>query len=297
MSDAIIQLLRRIEALERQVAILRTIDKPKPAEQTVSPSGIASVEDFGTPSVAPGAVTLSPSGIASAEAFGTAELTQPAAEIAVEETVTGTTASGTSITLPSWTPGSDELILVAVALRDETISPSVSGNSLTFVQVRDVDNVQGQNGVTVFRALGASPSTGSITVTLSGNSLPAVAVASRFSGVDTSGTNGSGAVEADVGDTGPDPNNDDMKTDITTLTDNAWAWGAGTHRGKTFSVPGGETGISINNSAGSGGDATSLSTWYQGPVDPAATVTVGGDADLSGDEDWCMIAVSIKPST
>lgn len=43
--------------------------------QTVTPSGIASAEAFGTPAITGGVQTLSPSGIASAEAFGSPTLT------------------------------------------------------------------------------------------------------------------------------------------------------------------------------------------------------------------------------
>ncbi len=81
------------------------------------------------------------------------------AAIAAEETVTGTALTG-NVTLPSWTPGSNELILLAVAVRDETVSVSASGNGLTFVTILDVDNTQSQGGITLLRAMGASPTTG-----------------------------------------------------------------------------------------------------------------------------------------
>jgi len=102
--------------------------------------------------------------------------------IAVVQTLTASTVSGTSITFSSWTPAANELLLVAVALRDETIAPSVAGNGLTWVSVANVDNVQNQCGINLFRALGASPSAGAITITLTGNSNPASAVAFRLSG-------------------------------------------------------------------------------------------------------------------
>lgn len=215
--------------------------------------------------------------------------------IAVEQSLTGTGTS-TSIALTSWTPGANELVLVGVALRDETISVSVSGNSLTFVEIADVDNVQSQCGVHLFRALGASPTAGPITVTLTGNSKPAAVVAARFSGVDTSGTNGSGAIEATETHAGPDPDNDDMFDTITTLTDNAWALAMGCHRvGSVFTVPFGEIEISINNISGSGGDLVRGSMWYDVKESPGI-VFVGGFDDLSSSVDWCMITVSVKPA-
>jgi hypothetical protein len=214
--------------------------------------------------------------------------------IALEQTVTGSTLTG-DITLTSWTPVSNELLLIFIAQRDEAIAPSASGNGLTWVEVANVDNVQGQNGVSVWRAMGASPSTGSITVTLSGNTRPAFAVACRFSGVDTSGTNGSGAVENSGTADGPAVDDNDMQVSVTTLTDNAWAIAVGTYRNNTFTVPGDQTGISTGNLVGSGGDTTTCSVWYKA-VATAGSTTLGGTDCLSGVADWCCIAVSVKPA-
>jgi len=218
--------------------------------------------------------------------------------IALEGTTTGSTTSAASFTLTSWTPLADELVLLAVAARDESITVTASGNGLTFVEVADVDNVQGQCGITVLRAMESSGvTTGQITVTMTGNSKPAFAVASRFSGVDTSGSEGSGAVEATATDTGPDPDNDDVKISVTTVTDNAWAWAAATHRSGTLDSPPdtGEVTISLNNTAGSGGDITSCSTWYQ-VVPTAGATQLGTDNDLDSARDWCAAAISIKPA-
>jgi hypothetical protein len=217
--------------------------------------------------------------------------------IAVEETVLGGLGDGggDSFLLTSWTPGANELVLVAVAQRDESIAISVAGNGLTFVEIANVDNTQSQCGIALFRAMGASPSVGQITVTVTGNTKPVSAVAMRFSGTDTSGTNGSGACEASATDAGPAIDDANMKVDITTLTNNAWAFACGTHRNKVFTVPGGETSISINNTQGTGGDITVCSCWYE-LVASAGLVTVGADGDLSGAIDWCIIAVSIKPA-
>jgi len=144
--------------------------------------------------------------------------------------------------------------------------------------------------------LHAAPTSGSITVTIgSGNTLPVVVSATRFAGADTSGANGSGAIEAVATNAGPPVTDDkNMKINVTTLAANAWAYAAGTHRLATFTVPPGETAISINNTAGSSGDTTKLSTWYEAVPTPG-TVTLGADNDLSSVRDWAVIAVSIKP--
>jgi len=86
-----------------------------------------------------------------------------------------------------------------------------------------------------------------------------------------------------------------MKIGIGTLTGNARAYAAGTHRLATFTVPAGESAISINNVAGTSGDMTTLSTWYEA-VPTAGTVTLGADNDLNSARDWAVIAVSIKPA-
>lgn len=210
-------------------------------------------------------------------------------------TTTGN-GTGTSVATSSWTPGSNELVLVAVVLRDETVPVTLAGNGLTFVEIFNIDNVQGQLGLNVFRAMGASPSTGAITATLTGNSTPAIVRAHAFGGVDTSGTNGSGAVEASNSSTGPDPDDDDMLLSVTTVTANAMALAFGSYRNKSFTVPGGETGYEINDSSGAGGDQTTLSAWYEMVVTPAST-QLGELGDLSGNIDWVMAVLSIKPAS
>lgn len=213
--------------------------------------------------------------------------------IALEQTVTGLDA-GSSITLTSWTPGSNELCLLFIAQRNEALAPSVSGNGLTWVEVANIDNTQGQNGVSVWRAMGASPTTGSITVTnVSGFD---VAVACRFSGVDTGGTNGSAAVEASGTAAGPAVDDDDAQVSVTTVTDNAWAVAALTHRSATFTTPGGQTTVSINNTNGSAGNTTTCSV-VRKTITPAGSATLGGANSLSAATDWCGIAVSVKPAT
>jgi len=71
------------------------------------------------------------------------------------------------------------------------------------------------------------------------------------------------------------------------------------HRSATFTVPSGETAIETGVptvTAGSGGDITRLSAWYEITASPS-TVTVGADGDLSAINDWAMIVVSIKPAS
>ncbi len=215
--------------------------------------------------------------------------------------IAGTTSgSGTSVvTLTSWTPLADELVLLFIALRDETLvlsSTGPLGNNLTWVHVLSVVNDDDECGLRVYRAMGDNPVTGTITFAVEGNSFPIVGVAVRISGVDTSGANGSGAVEALEYDDGPVGSNDDVKVDVETLSFGALVLAAATHRNTTFTTPAGETTVSINNSLGTGVERITLSVWTQATTNPAI-VTVGADNDISAVTDWIIIGFSIKPLT
>jgi hypothetical protein len=92
--------------------------------------------------------------------------------IVVEGNTSGGLGStgGDTTTLTSWTPGSDELVLLFVSMRDESYTPTASGNGITFTQIHKINNVQNVGAHTVFRGMDSSPTTGSITVTHTGNS-------------------------------------------------------------------------------------------------------------------------------
>jgi hypothetical protein len=61
-------------------------------------------------------------------------------------------------------------------------------------------------------------------------------------------------------------------------------------------VPAGETGIQINTSAGASGEIARASMWYEGPVAIPGSTQVGDNLDLSGNNDWAEIVVSLKPA-
>lgn len=221
---------------------------------------------------------------------------QSAGLITVVQTVTNS-SSAASLSLPSWTPQAYELILVAVSVRNENVPVSVSGNNLNFVPVADVDNIQGMGGISLFRALSATPVSGQITLSLPGNTSPVVAVATRFTNVDISGTDGAGAIESLATNAGPVIDNNDLKIILfNTFTTDSLAFSAAWHRKPTLSNPPGpdETSISLNNVAGTSGSTTRLSTWYE-RVATTGFITLGRDNNLSTKGDWAAIAVSIKP--
>lgn len=216
--------------------------------------------------------------------------------IAIQESVKNLITTGDSFLLPSWTPQANELVLVQVSMRGQSIVPSLSGNGLTFVEITRKDDVQGVGRVIVFRAMSASPSTGQITVTVTGNTKPVAAIAIRVSGADTSGTNGSGAIEATATAEVGSVDNNDLKVDITTLTNGARAIAVSYARLADITLPSGEVAIDINYSAGSGGDNVRASAWYE-DTPTAGTITLGADNDLSSAREWAVIAVGIKPAS
>ncbi len=104
-------------------------------------------------------------------------------------------ASGNTNT-GSFTPTANRLVLLCVTCRNPTpnISPG-NGNGLTWVQLYDPNIYQlgaGDIGFGVWRAMATTPSTGVISI--SSNFAYVMWDIVEFSGVDTSGTNGSGAV-------------------------------------------------------------------------------------------------------
>jgi len=216
--------------------------------------------------------------------------------IALEQSISATVTTG-NVTSGSWSPAADELIMVLAFYREETITPTIAGNGLTWVNIFHLDQGRGQNGISVWRAMSAStPSSGTITVTHSGNTKPLGMIALRFSGVDTGGTNGSAAVEAHATYDGTSTDNDDFLGDITTITDNAWALGLGNTRNKNFTVPTDETNILNDIIAGSGGDRVTGQAWYK-LITSATTHELGEAASLSSNTSWCMGTFSIKPAS
>lgn len=109
-----------------------------------------------------------------------------------------TTDQDTYITA-SITPSANKLQLISIENAKSTLdAPSVAGCNLTWVAIANVSYNQivgPSKTITILRAMGASPTTGTLTITFGGvlqnGCLWSVA---EFDGIDTSGTNGSGAI-------------------------------------------------------------------------------------------------------
>lgn len=103
-----------------------------------------------------------------------------------------------TMTTASVSPGSNSLLLLGIAITQPTVTDptTVVGNGLTWVKVTHID--MGTTGperrLLLYRSMGASPSSGTIVATWSANITGVVWALIECSNVDTSGTNGSGAV-------------------------------------------------------------------------------------------------------
>lgn len=107
-------------------------------------------------------------------------------------------ADQSSYTTASISPLANALILAAVAhWSNATIpapTPTLSGNGLTWVSITTVTLVGGYR-LTLFRAMGASPSSGVVTIDFGGDVQGQIEWSiGQVTGVDTSGTHGSGAI-------------------------------------------------------------------------------------------------------
>jgi hypothetical protein len=127
----------------------------------------------------------------------------------------------------SITPGSNKLILAAVVVKNYNAGSagtvSLTGNGLTWVEIANTTFTTVASSkcrLTLLRALGASPSAGAVTISVSGsgNSSCAWAV-DEFDGVDTSGTNGSGAIVQSTSDSTDNAVGDSLSLTLSALGD------------------------------------------------------------------------------
>lgn len=103
-------------------------------------------------------------------------------------------------TTASIAPAANALVTVAVLGRNGTgaATPTIAGGGMsTWTQVASVDfntTTTPLSRLTVFRAMSASPGSGPVTITYSGSQSNAQWVVTQWTGVDQTGSNGSGAI-------------------------------------------------------------------------------------------------------
>lgn len=117
---------------------------------------------------------------------------------AVNLTQFNSDTDATSYATSSISPGANKLILATVTSSKGSTPdvPTLSGNGLTWVQIttNNYDNTGTQRTMTMFRALGSSPTSGAVTASFAGTQTACTIIIDEISGIDTSGTNGSGAI-------------------------------------------------------------------------------------------------------
>ncbi len=95
------------------------------------------------------------------------------------------------------TPAPNKLILIWISTNHNasgTVDPtSVTGCNLTWVKVTSVPNALGANTISVWRAMGVNPTAGAITINWDASVSVGYSIV-QYDGVNTSGTNGSGAI-------------------------------------------------------------------------------------------------------
>lgn len=172
-------------------------------EGTASAIGAATVAGVGQ-STAAGAAAAS--GAATVAGVGSAVITASVLTAAASST------DGTTFTTASISPVADALIIADVVVTKTASGvevPTLSGNGLTWVLVESQEVSAGTKMMARYRAMGASPSAGAVTITCSATHMSAVWSIRQYTGVNTSGTNGSGAVRQTVKTSG---------SGVTTLT-------------------------------------------------------------------------------
>ncbi len=109
-----------------------------------------------------------------------------------------TDTDGLTFTSASVSPGADRLLLLGFVYSQTTVADptGIAGNGLTWVQVttRSLSGTGPERRLAIYRAMGSSPSAGTIVATWAANITAAAWALVELTNVNTTGTNGSGAV-------------------------------------------------------------------------------------------------------
>jgi hypothetical protein len=111
-----------------------------------------------------------------------------------------TTTDGISFQTGSITPSPNKLILLSIMMAPGSAttaaSPVVTGCGLTWAQIDITAGGASTRKAAIYRALGPAPTTGQLTITVDSTATVGSLVwfVTEHGGVDTSGTNGSGAI-------------------------------------------------------------------------------------------------------
>lgn len=204
------------------------------------------------------------------------------------------TSNLSSYATGAYAPTGNSLVIAAVLNSKGSLpdTPTFSGNGLTWAQIATVafnTIAAARTRVTLFRAMGASPSSGAGTADFGGVSQTGCAISVfEFGGVDTSGTNGSGAVAQSA------TNNGDA---VSSLTVTLAAFGSGNGAAAAFGTSNNlatnpDTGWTEIHDLTYATPGRSLETQWRADNDTSAVGTPSaGTPDMGG------IAIEIKAAT
>jgi hypothetical protein len=177
---------------------------------------------------------------------------------------------------------------------DPTDPSSVVGNGLTWVQVdKIVYKTTGTSRRTLFvyRSMGASPSSGAITVTFGETESGVIWGVDQFTGADTSGTNGSGAIVQSLTDSDESTTADAMEIALSAFGNPAnRAWGVfGDSDQRTFTAG---SGFSLVSNTVDATVFSRVASEFSSSADPTVDISLSGVTDNLGG-----IAIEIKAAT
>jgi hypothetical protein len=184
--------------------------------------------------------------------------------------------------------------VVGVALRGEEKPITISGLSATWTSRLDLDGAQGTCGLNLFTTCMASYTGTQVTVTIGdgGTNLPVYAAVARYNAVDTTApVNALGSYAGP-----PTVDDNDLRAAIVTTVNDCLLVAFAIHRGSaTFTVPSGQTSVSVNDSVGSGGNIVNLDFW-EDTATLAGPYIMGGENTLSADVDYAVGIIALTPT-
>lgn len=213
----------------------------------------------------------------------------------------GTDATNQNVyTTASIAPAANALITVAVLGRRSTgaQTPTVTGAGMSWTLVASVDYdviSTPLSRIAVFRAMSSSPGSGPLTITYPNSQSNATWIVSQWSGVDTSGTNGGGAI-AQVNSTRGDAVSSLSLTlsSFAASTDVAYGVVGAALNGPAVTPGNGLTEIAEPTS----GESNVLEAeWGVGQTAVSASLTAAKNAGLLGLEIRAATVTTVFPST
>ncbi|MHA1984979.1 MAG: DUF2341 domain-containing protein, partial [Candidatus Hodarchaeales archaeon] len=212
----------------------------------------------------------------------------------VEWAIGGSENSNTVTTNTSVLGVLNQLYITAVSVKNYVDTTSVSGLGLTWTELEDQPGGRSQTGISVWYAIG-SPTTGTVTATISTPPKASVIQVFRIANVNPSNPIGDQESANTNGENGAGSGGvDDTYAflDIITTSENTTVLGLIGQRGRLTTVGAGYT-VIADNIAGSSGDIAGLTSEYEFGPSPGTVVV---NATFGADTDWAIVGLEINPA-